>query len=274
VIDLHLHTTASDGLDPPRALVQRAAAAGLTTMAVTDHDTTAALTEVSDLCRDAGLRFVSGIEITAIHNGADVHMLGYFLDRSSAALGAFLAAQRERRVERVRAIASRLASLGAPIDVGPLLELAGKQDGRSIGRPQVARALIAAGYAVDTDDAFERWLDVGRPAFVPRAGAPPEEVIRIIHDAGGLASLAHPGLTEIDERVPALRDAGLDALEAYHSDHDPATRDRYLQMARALGLLVTGGSDYHGDPAHGISPGSVTLPADDWERLIAWRPRS
>jgi 3',5'-nucleoside bisphosphate phosphatase len=267
LIDLHLHTTASDGLCSPRQLVEQAAAAGVTTLAVTDHDTVAAVAEVAALSSAAGLAFVPGIEITAIEDGADVHILGYFLDPASPRLAAFLSAQRESRVARVHAIAERLASLGVGINVGPLLETANRQNGSSIGRPQIARALVAAGHAVDTNDAFERWLGRGRPGFVPRVGAQSEEVIAIIHNAGGLASLAHPGITRVDARIAALRNAGLDALEAYHSDHDADTRDRYLALARDLGLLVTGGSDYHGDPAHGVAPGTVTLPMHEFHRL-------
>ncbi len=274
MIDLHLHTTASDGLCSPGELVDEAARAGVTTLAVTDHDTTAAVAEVSAHCAAAGLGFVAGIEITAFENGADVHILGYFLDPASAPLSAFLAKQRESRVERVKAIAARLQMVGAAIDMGPLLERANRQDGGSVGRPLVARALVAAGHAVDTNDAFARWLAPGKPGFVPRGGATSEEVIAIIHDAGGLASLAHPGLAGIDGRIPALRDAGLDALEAYHSDHDAATRDRYLRMAEDLSLLVTGGSDYHGDPAHGVAPGMVVLPAREFDRFAQWPQRS
>jgi 3',5'-nucleoside bisphosphate phosphatase len=270
LIDLHLHTTASDGLCSPRQLVEQAAAAGITTLAVTDHDTMAAAKEVSALAQAAGIRFVPGIEITAIENGADVHILGYFLDSTSPRLGAFLATQRESRVQRAKAIAERLARLGVHIDVSPLIETASRQDGSSIGRPQVARALVAAGHAVDTNDAFERWLGRGRPGFVPRSGATSEEVIAVIHEAGGLASLAHPGITKVDARLGVLRDAGLDALEAYHSDHDPATRDHYLRLARDLDLLVTGGSDYHGDPAHGVAPGTVTLPSHEFQRFSEW----
>lgn len=274
MIDLHLHTTASDGLCSPRELVERVASAGVTTLAVTDHDTTAAVAEVTTLAANAGLRVIPGIEITAIENGADVHVLGYFVDPASPRLASFLAAQRRSRRERVKVIADRLAARGVHIDVTPLLASATRRDGSSVGRPQVARALVAAGHAVDTNDAFERWLARGKPGFVPRSGATSEEVIAIIHEAGGLASLAHPGQTLVDARIPALRDAGLDALEAYHSDHDPATRDRYLRLARDLDLFVTGGSDYHGDPAHGLSPGTVTLPAHEFERFSEWPRRS
>lgn len=274
MIDLHLHTTASDGLRSPDQLVDEAAAAGLTTISVTDHDTVAGLAPAAGRCAAVRLGFVPGIEITAVGGGRDVHMLGYFFDPAHPALLGFLERQRDHRFARVAAIAERLAAHGAPVDVAPLVAEARRHDGRSIGRPQVARALVAAGHAADTSDAFERWLGFGKPGFVPRAGAPPDEVIAILHAAGGLASLAHPGLTAIDARIPALVAAGLDAIEVYHSDHDAAARDRYLAFAREHRLLVTGGSDYHGDPAHGLAPGSVTLPAPEWEKLSAWPRRS
>lgn len=254
--------------------MREAAAAGLTTIAVTDHDTTAAVGEVARLCAASGLTLVPGIEITAVENGRDVHVLGYFLNPDDAALGVFLERQRENRVARVQAIVARLASLGMPLDADRMVAEARRQTGRSIGRPQVARALVAAGHAADTNEAFERWLGAGRPGFLPRNGSPPEQVIAIVHHAGGLASLAHPAQTGVDARIPALRAAGLDALEAYHSDHDAAARDRYLQMAADLDMLVTGGSDYHGDPAHGLAPGSVSLPEHHWQRLSEWRRRS
>ena len=269
MIDLHLHTTASDGRSSPERLVEEAAEAGLTTIAVTDHDTVAATREITDRCAARGMRAVSGIEITAIRGGHDVHVLGYFLDATHDELLAFLAAQRRDRIARAEAIGRLLASAGLVIDLAPLVDGARRNDGRSLGRPQIARALVEAGHVADTREAFDVWLGEGRPAFVPRSGAPPERVIEIIHAAGGVASLAHPATTAIDGEIAALRSAGLDALEAYHSDHPPEMRDRYLALARQLDLLVTGGSDYHGDPAHGLAPGSVTLPADDFERLAS-----
>jgi predicted metal-dependent phosphoesterase TrpH len=273
-VDLHLHTTASDGLRSVDDLVREAAAAGLSVMAVTDHDTMAAVPRATALCAEAGLTLVPGIEITAMEGRRDVHILGYFLDAAHEGLQQFLARQRRSRLERVYAMGERLAAAGAAIDITPLVHDADRQDGHSIGRPQIARALVAAGHASSTDDAFDRWLSRGRPAFVPRSGTPPGQVIAIIHDAGGLASLAHPGIAGVDDRIDRLRDEGLDALEAYHSDHDDHARDRYLALARQLNLLVTGGSDYHGDPAHGLTPGTVTLPAREWERLSAWPRRS
>jgi len=173
----------------------------------------------------------------------------------------------------VRAIADRLASLGMPVNLTSVLAANDEHSARAIGRPQVARAMVDAGHVANTREAFDRWLGRDQPAFVARSGPSPETVIATIHQAGGLASLAHPGRTQIDARIPALRDAGLDALEAYHSDHDAAAVDRYRRLADDLGLLITGGSDYHGDPVYGVSIGSSTLPSDAWQRLRAARHR-
>jgi predicted metal-dependent phosphoesterase TrpH len=273
LIDLHLHTTASDGHCTPSRLVDRAAAAGVTVMAVTDHDTTAAVEEVRAHAAGRGIQAIGGIEITAVEDGRDVHMLGYFIDPGHAELNDFLARQRGARVERIEKIGARLAELGMPVNLQPLLREARRQTGRSIGRPKVAQAMIAAGYVANTQEAFDRWLARGLPAFVPRSGPTCAEVVEIVHHAGGLASLAHPGRTKIDARIVPLRDAGLDAIEVYHSDHDAVMVERYRRLAGELGLLTTGGSDFHGDPAHGFEPGTATLPADEWERLEAARHR-
>jgi 3',5'-nucleoside bisphosphate phosphatase len=273
MIDLHMHTTASDGRCSPRELVVRVATAGVTVMAVTDHDTTASVAEVQALASARGIDAHAGIEITAVEDGRDVHVLGYFLDPAEPRLIEFLRVQRETRVKRVHVIAARLAALGVPIDLQALLDEAQRNLGRSIGRPQVARALQAVGHVVDTKEAFDRFLGSDGPAFVSRPGSPPEAVIGIIHRAGGVASLAHPGRTRIDARIKPLAIAGLDALEVYHSDHDEVVVQRYHRLASDLGLLMTGGSDFHGDPTHGLEPGASTLPAEEWERLRAARRR-
>jgi predicted metal-dependent phosphoesterase TrpH len=266
VIDLHSHTTASDGLLSPAALLDAAAAAGLTVLAITDHDTTTGYLDASRLLRGRSLELVSGIEISAVHEGRDVHVLGYFLDPSSPPLTDFLEGQRSDRRRRVLEMTERLATLGRPIDPQPILDAAAR--GRSVGRPQIADALVAAGHVHSRDEAFRRFLEHGGPAFVPRRGATPGEVIRIIHDAGGLASLAHPGVHRRDHLIESLAGEGLDAIEVRHCDHDPATEQRYRQTAGRLGLLVSGGSDFHGNDSHrAASLGVVTLPADDYERL-------
>jgi len=271
--DLHLHTTASDGRCTPRELVDRVVTTGITVMAVTDHDTTASVDEVQALAGRRGVDAHAGIEVTAVENGRDLHVLGYFLNPAEPRLIEFLRRQRETRVTRVHTIAARLAELGVPIDLQGLLDEAQRNPGRSIGRPQVARALQRAGHVADTREAFDRFLGSGGPAFVSRPGSPPEAVIGIIHRAGGVASLAHPGRTRIDSRIAALAAAGLDALEVYHPDHDATAIERYHGVALSLGLLMTGGSDFHGEPGHGIEPGASTLPAEEWQRLAAARYR-
>ena len=266
MIDLHSHTTASDGLLSPAALLDAAGAAGLTVLAITDHDTTAGYLEARRLPGANALELVPGIEISAVHDGRDLHVLGYFIDPSSSGLAVFLDRQRTDRRRRVLEMAERLQSLGYAVDPRPILDMA--ERGRSVGRPQIAEALVAAGHVRSRDEAFPRFLEHGGPAFVPRRGASPAEVVRIIHEAGGIASLAHPGVYNRDHVVDTLAAEGLDAIEARHSDHNAETEARYRAMAARLGLLVTGGSDFHGNTAHRASAlGVVTLPVEDYTRL-------
>ena len=269
MIDLHTHTTASDGRCTPAELVARAASAGVSVLSVTDHDTVAACEVAAAACVASGIEFVPGIEITAVRDEADVHVLGYFVDARSEALHAFLSEQRQRRIDRIRRMLDRLADLGVRLDAEAILKPALDDTGKSVGRPWIARALVAAGYVKTTDEAFSSWLARGRPAFVPREGAGSEHVIERIHDAGGLASLAHPGLVGHDEWIPGLAASGLDAIEVYHSSHDAAATARYRAIAARLGLAVSGGSDYHADQSHGAPhPGSVSLPREAYDRLV------
>ena len=264
--DLHLHTTASDGAYSPSELVGRARSADLTIIAITDHDTTAGSLAARAAARDAALELIPGIEISAVADGRDVHMLGYFIDPESDALHAFLAAQRSERLRRVAEMGRRLAALGCAIDVDPIL--AAGQSGGSVGRPQVADALVRGGHAADRDDAFRRYLEYGAAAFVPRCGASPFDVIRVVHEARGVVSMAHPGLTRRDDLIPAMVAAGLDALEARHSDHDEATEARYRALAASLRVLATAGSDYHGDSGRRARQlGTVVMPPADFDAL-------
>jgi len=269
LIDLHTHTTESDGQCAPGELVARATAAGVTVLAVTDHDTVGGCEEAAAACAAAGVTFVSGIEITATGGDHDVHILGYFIDVAASALHTFLSEQRRQRIDRLHQVIARLATFGFKLDAETILRPAVEDPKKSAGRPWVARALVAAGHVASTDEAFDRWLGRGKPAFVPRAGASPVEVIARIHDAGGVASLAHPGLVGHDEWIDGLVSEGLDALEAYHADHDRSATKRYLAMASALGISVSGGSDFHGDPAHGSGqPGAVSLPRAAYDDLM------
>ncbi len=248
----------------------RAAANGVTVLGVTDHDTIAACGAASAACERTGIEFMAGIEITAVASERDVHVLAYFFDPGSVALRDFLEGQRRYRIERLREVIARLRSCGIELDADVVLAPGLSDRARAMGRPTIARAMIAAGYASSVNDAFDRWLGRGRPAFVPRRGAPPADVIHLVQDAGGIASLAHPVLLDNDGWIPALIDAGLDALEAYHPDHTDADTARYLALARAYDLLVTGGSDYHADAEHGGGgPGRVSLPRAEYDRLRA-----
>lgn len=262
MIDLHMHTTASDGRLSPAELVARAAAAGLTTISVTDHDTVAAIPEVTAAATAVGIRVVPGIEITSIDDGRDVHLLGYFFDPASSALAEMLVGQQALRISRVREIAARLASLNMKVDVDRLLLAAAARPGSSIGRPQLARELVRVGYVASVQQAFDRWLANGRPAYVDRTGPSPAAVVETIHAAGGVASMAHPGVTKRDELIAPLIESGLDALEVYHSDHTPEDVIDYRGKAVRLNALITGGSDFHGEepPAQDGKPGRPGRP--------------
>lgn len=271
MIDLHLHTTASDGRLSPGELVARAHAVGIAVMSVTDHDTVAGLDEVRRAAEPLGITLVDGIEMTSVHDGRDVHLLGYFIDPADTDFGVFLHAQRRRRVERLREIGARLARLGAPVEVEKLIARATRNPGASVGRPLLARALVHAGHVTTLREAFDRFLAAGRAAFVPRSGKTPAEVVALIHRAGGLASMAHPGVTRQPAVMASLVGAGLDAVEVYHSDHSAEVIRDLQQFAAEQRLLVTGGSDFHGDDSRDRPLGRVTLPAADFDRLRSAR---
>ena len=268
MIDLHLHTTASDGTLDPAALVERAHGAGVRTLAVTDHDTMAGVTAAAEVAASLKLEFLPGIEITAVVDGRDVHVLAYFLDPTPPGLDAFLASQREDRVERARGMADRLKTLGVPIEIEPTIDHA-FADGRSVGRPLLARALVQAGHARTEQDAFDRWIGDGGPAYVPRKGSTPADVVRLISRAGGISSVAHPGILGRDELIPSLAMAGLTALEVYHPGHDNAAQARYTRLAAQHELATSGGSDFHGDGHHRAKGlGSVGLPREAFMTLL------
>jgi predicted metal-dependent phosphoesterase TrpH len=241
--------------------VRRLIAAGIRTCAITDHDTIAGLARARAAARDTPLSILTGIEITAVQDGVDVHMLGYGFDPDHPELAAFLVAQRADRLRRVIEILDRLESLGVVIGREPIMKRAGKMSGKAIGRPAVAKLLVAHGHARSIADAFDRYLGTGRPAFVPRRGIAPVEVIGLVGRAGGWVSFAHPGKLGRDDLLPGLAASGLGAIEVFHPDHDAEAVTRYRDLARTLGLGITGGSDYHG-PGSGRAEalGSVTLP--------------
>lgn len=273
MIDLHLHTTASDGRSAPRDVVGAAARARLAIVAITDHDTVAGLAEAASACGEEGLRFVPGVEISTTRGESEVHLLGYFVDRDHAGLVAFLEEQRADRVRRVREMLERLRRLDLAVADEEIFGDRGADDpasGKTVGRPLIARALVKAGRVRHPREAFDLYLAEGRPAYVPRRAPAPEKVFEIIHAAGGVVSLAHPALLEHDEWIPGFAAAGLDAVEAYYIEHPPDVTAHYLELAASLRLAVSGGSDYHGDVSHGPQrPGDVVLPEHEFERLEA-----
>jgi len=274
MIDLHTHTTASDGLRAPADLVAYALASGVTVLGVTDHDTVAGCESASAAAAHCGVEFVPGIEITAIQDEVDVHVLGYFVDVRSPSLLAFLAEQRRRRIDRVRQMVARLAQHGIALDADAIVRPALDDFSKSVGRPWIARALVAGGYVRTLDEAFDRWLERGAPAFAAREAPAPQEVFAQIHDAGGVASLAHPALLGRDEWIPGFAAAGLDAVEAHYGGHDAVQTARYVDLASRLNLAVSGGSDYHGDDSHRASrPGCAALPREMYDKLKTRRLR-
>ncbi|MEV0692627.1 PHP domain-containing protein [Streptomyces sp. NPDC050388] len=247
-IDLHTHSTASDGTDSPADLVRKAAAAGLDVVALTDHDTTRGHAEAL-AALPAGLALVTGAELSCRLDGAGVHMLAYLFDPEEPALLAERELVRDDRVPRARGMVAKLNALGVPVTWEQVARIAG--DG-SVGRPHVATALVELGVVASVDDAFTpQWLADGGRAHVEKHETDPFEALRLIKGAGGVAVLAHPAAVKRGRTVPEsvmaeLAEAGLDGIEVDHMDHDPGTRARLRGLAKELGLLVTGSSDYHG----------------------------
>ncbi|CAL9551116.1 PHP domain-containing protein [Streptomyces sp. enrichment culture] len=247
-IDLHTHSTASDGTDTPAELVRRAAAAGLDVVALTDHDTTRGHAEAIDALPE-GLTLVTGAELSCRLDGVSMHMLAYLFDPTEPALLAERELVRDDRVPRAQGMVARLNALGVPVTWEQVERIAG--DG-SVGRPHVATALVELGVVATVSDAFtQEWLADGGRAFVEKHETDPFEAIRLIKGAGGVAVFAHPaavkrGRTVPESAIAAMAEAGLDGIEVDHMDHDPDTRARLRGLAKELGLLITGSSDYHG----------------------------
>jgi predicted metal-dependent phosphoesterase TrpH len=253
IVDLHTHTTRSDGVLEPAALVHDVAAAGVRHLAITDHDSLAAYRELlaAPEAVPAGLELLSGVEINAIARDiplldGELHILGFGMDSADEAFEATLRRQRAARRLRFERTVARLAQIGMPIDAQVASIDLTRDD--ALGRPTIARALIAAGFAASVEDAFRRLLSWGSPAYVPREGLGPREAIAAIRAAGGLPALAH--FSEAPSQVPLLRElkeSGLGGLEVYYRTFDRTTIGIVSSVAKELGLVATGGSDYHGD---------------------------
>jgi predicted metal-dependent phosphoesterase TrpH len=243
-VDLHSHSTASDGAFAPAVVVREAHKAGLSAIALTDHDTTAGLAEAVEEGQRLGIRLVPGVELSAVEDDRETHILGLHLGDTTP-IDAKLSELREMRRTRAEKIVGMLNDHGVRITFESVLEQAA---GAAIGRPHVARALIAEGWAVDSRDAFDRYLANGRPGFVPKEQLTMREAIAIIHSAGGLAVVAHPGQNGTRDRIEALKNDGLDGVEVRHPSHSNEDVIRLMALVEHFGLVPSGGSDWHGVP--------------------------
>lgn len=267
-IDLHTHTTASDGSFTPTALVQQAHALGLAALAVTDHDTIGGLAEAADAARELGLDFLPGVELSVEDKDGRFHLLGYGFDSEFPELAEKLAQLRRGRAARNTQMAQKMAELGLPVTMDDVRAAAKKhgdaEESEVIARPHFAQALINKGVVATVQEAFDKYLASGKPLYQAKEVLTLTDAIALLHRAGGVAVMAHPGLIPLSEaalaaRVAALHDeAGLDGIEALYSQHSPAETERFLELARRHNLLITGGSDFHGTPKPHVPLGIVS----------------
>ena len=266
-VDLHLHTNHSDGADSPRRVVERAVEMDLAAIAITDHDTVSGVEEAADAAAETGPELLAGVEISSALGGIEVHILGLGVDRRHGPFLDALQRQAEGRLDRARRMVERLNELGVPVDLHKVLARAA--DG-AIGRMHVAQEIVTVGYAETVQGAFDKYIKAGRAAFVPKEVVAVDRAVEIIHQAGGLAFVAHPGLGGLHERLDTLLHYAFDGVEVYHSRHTPAMVKRLKEVASAKGLLVTGGSDCHGT-IKGEAPlmGTAKVPYECFARLKA-----
>ena len=253
-VDLHVHSTASDGSVSPDGVVRRAAKAGLSAVALTDHDTVDGIPEAIRAGQREGVRVIVGCEFSVAAPWGEMHVLGYFLPVQSPALESFLERCRADRIRRAQEMVEQLRRLGLTLTFESVLQ---ESAGGAVGRPHVARAVVRHGGAVDMGDAFDRFLGRGRPAFVEKVLPSFASVAEVVHGVGGLVSAAHLKERGQSGVIEQLKAQGLDALETRHPSHDPDLRARLTDIALRLGLLRTGGSDWHGDPEPGVTHGGI-----------------
>ncbi len=270
-IDLHSHSRASDGQYAPGEVAEQIAGAGVSVWSLSDHDTVAGLGAAAEASRRLSLRLVPGIELSAFLERREIHLLGHFVDPDHGALKQFEDELALHRRRRMHAIVERLAELGVRIRV-PDIEKFG--DGKTIGRPHVARAILETGAVGSVKEAFDRFLGEGRPAYVQRFRLEVDDAVRLVRSAGGPVTVAHPGVSRLERGdLQRLAAAGVVGVETHHPDHNPSVREKYLRLADELDLVPTAGSDFHGEA---VSPdrrlGQVTMDPEDLRRLESRRP--
>jgi predicted metal-dependent phosphoesterase TrpH len=265
-LDLHIHTTASDGAWPAEAVVRGAAEGGLDVISITDHDTTAGLDAAHEAARDLDLQVIDGIEVSSTYHGRDVHVLGYFIDRGTAAIQSYGVRAERRREERMREMIDRLGAQGINVPFEEV-EAAAGPDRVVIGRPHLARALVELGHATSVPDAFQWLIGDDSEAFVPTQLLDPVQAVELILEGGGVPVWAHPPGDLVDVLLPSMKEAGLRGLEVYRPRHRRSQVLRYEAVCRSAGLLMSGGSDWH-TPDAGSSLGDFHVTGDKVEDLL------
>ncbi len=261
-VDLHMHSTASDGAVPPAAVAAAASEAGLSVIALTDHDTLSGVLDARGAGAALGVRVVAGVELSVIDGQSEIHVLGLHIARPDE-LEHELAVFRAARRTRAERIVEQLNALGVPLTMDAVLEVA---RGGAIGRPHVARAIVAGGWARDPRDAFDRYLGWGKPAYVPKHKLGLADAVQLIHDTGGLAVLAHPGAEGNRRRLEAMAALGLDGVEVLHPSHSAEDIRRLGALVDHLKLVPSGGSDWHGGAEGPRTIGGMRVPFEFLER--------
>lgn len=267
IVDLHTHSTASDGNYSPEKLVQAAARKKVELLSLTDHDTMDGVAAVSKLCAEQGIRFVPGIEISCHALGEEVHILGYGMSADSPELKVFLQEQLQDRLQRLEAMRLKLEETGIYLSAEEIRRQIHSET--AAGRPHIARALVFKGYASSLHEAFQHYLGYGKAGYVARKEVPTEKVLQLIRDMGGLSVVAHPGHLKNQEILEKLLEQGLQGVEAYHPIHKAWQKQHYEKWALERGLTVTGGSDFHGDKMKGHGAlGSMKIPANNSKKFL------
>ena len=264
-VDLHSHTTCSDGVLTPEALVKRASEKGLKILAITDHDTTNGLVDGREAAGKVGILLVAGVELSVRFDGRELHVLGYFFDPSHANLVEFIGRYRTARWDRASRIVDNLNKIGVSLDFERLRVQLGDI---AIGRPHIAKELVEQGWVESYDVAFEKYLHNGGPAAAEKELPPISEALSVLHSGGGIGVLAHPGHWVSDRDVKRMKDYGLDGIEVFHPSHDETISSFYKNLAENLGMLITGGSDFHGMRAgDDTNMGRIGLTMEQYEML-------